>query len=503
MGTGKRLVVLLTAAVFVTAVVASTAVAGHQLDASPGRITEFPIPTVDSQPPEIAAGPDGNLWFTEQRTNKIGRITRAGAITEFDVPHGCCVGGIAAGPDGNLWFTEGGSLVGGIGRITPAGAISEFTLPSGRYAVDITAGPDGNLWFAESPGNRIGRITPSGTLTEFPIPTPNGHPWGIAAGPDGALWFTEIDGNKIGRITLAGEISEFAIPTTNSGPSGIAAGPDGNVWFSEGHFGGQIGRITPAGEITEFPTPAPGTQPGGIVAGPDGSLWFAGTGAIGRITPAGVITEFAKGLTGSPLGIAAGPDGNLWFTEYKGGAIGRLKAAEPGRRYMLALASGFVPASRAVAQGETVQWSFYGPNARSVTDSSGMNLFDSGPMSPVSYFSSTFSAAGVYPYADTLDPISTGAIKVPALASPASGTTTTTFTVTWASAPPVAGFVSDVQIKRPGSGSYAKWLTGQTGTSATFVPDAGPGTYAFRGRLRKEEDFTVSNWSPAATIAVS
>lgn len=39
-----------------------------------GAITEYPLPTYSSSPLAIAAGPDGNLWFTEY--GKIGRITR-------------------------------------------------------------------------------------------------------------------------------------------------------------------------------------------------------------------------------------------------------------------------------------------------------------------------------------------------------------------------------------------------------------------------------------------
>jgi len=35
-------------------------------------------------PSFIASGPDGNLWFTEP-TGKIGRLTPAGALTEFPV----------------------------------------------------------------------------------------------------------------------------------------------------------------------------------------------------------------------------------------------------------------------------------------------------------------------------------------------------------------------------------------------------------------------------------
>lgn len=41
----------------------------------PGVITEFPIPTVAAAPSGIAAGPDGNLWFTQQSATRIGRIT--------------------------------------------------------------------------------------------------------------------------------------------------------------------------------------------------------------------------------------------------------------------------------------------------------------------------------------------------------------------------------------------------------------------------------------------
>jgi virginiamycin B lyase len=66
----------------------------------------------------ITAGPDGNLWFTEDAGNNIGRITTTGEITEFPIPtpqsgpHG-----IAVGPDGNLWFTE--QTGNKIGRINP------------------------------------------------------------------------------------------------------------------------------------------------------------------------------------------------------------------------------------------------------------------------------------------------------------------------------------------------------------------------------------------------
>jgi len=53
----------------------------------------------------IAAGPDGNLWFTNLGNNSVGRVTPAGVVSNFTGSGISDPFGIAAGPDGNLWFT--------------------------------------------------------------------------------------------------------------------------------------------------------------------------------------------------------------------------------------------------------------------------------------------------------------------------------------------------------------------------------------------------------------
>jgi streptogramin lyase len=212
-----------------------------------GVITEFPLPSVNSFPQWLARGPDGNLWFTETGVgngeqgpiggNRIGRITTAGVITEFPVPTSNSIPfEIAGGPDGNLWFTE--SRGQNIGRITPAGVITEF--PAAGSPASITAGPDGNLWFGEHTGNNIGRITPAGVITEFTVPTLNSNLYGITTGPDGNLWYTGFI--QIGKITTAGVITEVPIPTSSASAIGITTGSDGNLWFTEFN-GNKIGRI--------------------------------------------------------------------------------------------------------------------------------------------------------------------------------------------------------------------------------------------------------------------
>jgi streptogramin lyase len=288
-------------------------------------IKAYPLPTVDSQPADIALGSDGALWFTEFRAGKIGRITTSGAITEFPVSAGCGPGGITLGPDGAIWFV---CLGGGIGRISTTAAITYYASPMGPG--DITTGPDGALWFTQEFGNEIGRLTIYGALTEYSPPTASSQPGGITAGPDGSLWFTEYMGDKIGQLTTSGAFSEYPLPSPDSGPGSIAVGPDRALWFTE-FYGRRVGRITTAGAITEYSIPSSDGGPEVIVSGPDGALWFTvlGTGMVARITTAGAITGYSLPSTLSgPSGIAVGADGDLWFIG--GNQIARLPACAIG-----------------------------------------------------------------------------------------------------------------------------------------------------------------------------
>ena len=155
-------------------------------------ITEFPVPTAATSPFGIAAGSDGNLWFTESAGNQIGRITTAGVVTEFPIPTA------ASDPRG------------------------------------ITAGPDGNLWFAENSANKIGRITTAGAITEFPVPTAATGPFGITAGPGWQPLVHRRD-TATGSAGSRRPASSRNFPSRRQTASRTAslAGPDGNLWFTE------------------------------------------------------------------------------------------------------------------------------------------------------------------------------------------------------------------------------------------------------------------------------
>ena len=284
-------------------------------------------------------GPDHNLWMVNIRPRPASSLVRAsldGTMTAFPVPAGQVPVAMAAGPDGNLWFTVGNSG-GGLGRLTPSGGMTEYAFPpeakgAGALAFDrsgglwvagdgaivkyggqfvvryntagvptlsaktpneywpgspMVLGPGGNLWLPESMSDIV-RISPTGAVTVFGT---NGlEIVAIASGPDGNLWVgtrsTIIHGpnDSIARIGMNGRMTSvhtFARPLPFI--TSIAAGRDGNMWFTE-NSANKIGFITMSGKVTEVPLPKSFVGPTSIIQGPDGNMWFTCT--VWRVDPA-------------------------------------------------------------------------------------------------------------------------------------------------------------------------------------------------------------------------
>lgn len=288
-------------------------------------ITFYTNPAAISWPEDIVAGPDGALWFVNFRPGWIGRITTAGAATNYahtgiDRPEA-----IAVGSDGALWFTNWGDN--SIGRITTAGAVSIYPDPSISQPNEIAAGPDGALWFTNRGNNSIGRITTGGTISSYGGAGISA-PVGIAAGSDGALWFTNVDNNSIGRITTGGAVTNYT-GVGISQPLDITTGPDGALWFTN-YGNGTIGRITTTGTVSNYADPGI-IAPYYITAGPDGTLWFTNIGnfhSVNCITTTGAVTTYpaAADTGGGPTGITTGPDNAIWFSNSNTASIGRLRA---------------------------------------------------------------------------------------------------------------------------------------------------------------------------------
>ena len=91
-------------------------------------VHEFPVPWTAYA---ITWGPGGTLWFSgalvsgmELDLSYVGSMTVDGVVTTYYLPDTSdLAGGLTAGPDGDIWFSEDpGSHV---GRVTTSGAITE------------------------------------------------------------------------------------------------------------------------------------------------------------------------------------------------------------------------------------------------------------------------------------------------------------------------------------------------------------------------------------------
>jgi streptogramin lyase len=307
--------------------------------AATGQVTEFPVPSAGGQPFGISAGPDGNVWFTEGGTQKVGRITPSGTVTDYPVTGGVQPRDITVGPDNNLWMTDQGANK--VFKIVPdANPANPPTITAGTAPLATPRGIasiNGELWIANA-GGTVQRVKTDGTADGPAIPTTGTNLQFSTKGSDGSFWSTDFNGGLI-KVTTGATPTATAVDIgANKGPLGITSGPDGKVYFSEAGAapaGERIGRIGTDGTGLQETANLSGgaSDPEGLAFGRDGNLYnaiFNGS-QIGQITLALGLTQFKNGITAAsgPRTIARGPDGNMWFTEETANKIGRFTVDPP------------------------------------------------------------------------------------------------------------------------------------------------------------------------------
>jgi len=181
------------------------------------------LPTSESGPSALLLDDNGNMWFAEALSGKIGVVdSKTFEITEFapdtplDEPFA-----LLFDKSGSLWIAE--HIGPGITKFDPiletfdhVNVPNPESLPFGM-AIDKYD----NIWFGQHVTDELGVYDPyNDQLIEVSIPTPESFTQFIAADDKGDIWFVEQRTKKLGVVSISSVPGQArAITDGGSGPS--------------------------------------------------------------------------------------------------------------------------------------------------------------------------------------------------------------------------------------------------------------------------------------------
>jgi virginiamycin B lyase len=307
--------------------------------AAPAITGVFSLGTEIETNNKIVAGPDGNMWFTLEG-KKVGKITPAGIVQEFELAGIENTIGIAVGPEGRIWVAAEGKAASFLPS-NPTGTEKDFASALIKGQPNIVLGPEGLFWVASF--NQVAKFSPAnleGTIKEVPLAgtLPNElSPRDIdVVGSEIAIADTDtvppLETSRIVLFSSAGVQRDIAIP----GPSqGVAGGPGGQIAYTAaGAVPEQAGLITPPAPASAFELLG---DPFGVTYGSDQAFWIVqfAKGQLTRLTTTGQTSVLGGLPIESARQIAAGPGNTLWVTLIKKeglvpvSAIARVSGVEP------------------------------------------------------------------------------------------------------------------------------------------------------------------------------
>jgi len=164
------------------------------------------LPTSESGPSALLLDDNGNMWFAEALSGKIGVVdSKTFEITEFtpdtslDEPFA-----LLFDKSGSLWIAE--HIGPGITKFDPVletfdhvNVPNPESLPFGM-AIDKYD----NIWFGQHVIDELGVYDPyNDQLIEIPIPTPESFTQFITADDNGDIWFVEQRTKKLGVVSIS------------------------------------------------------------------------------------------------------------------------------------------------------------------------------------------------------------------------------------------------------------------------------------------------------------
>ena len=279
-----------------SATLPAAASAASQTPRATGPVTlrEFPVPP-GSGPHDVAPAADGGVWYTAQRSGKLGYLDpKTGQTKEIPLGAGSAPHGVIVGPDGAPWITDSG--LNAILRVDPT------TLQVRQYAplrkpdvrVDLNTAAfdkDGVLWWTGQNGwfgNVIGGAGFNIGIGAFEAPRGRG-PYGITATPGGEVYFASLAGNYVGRVDKStGSVTVLEPPTQGQGARRVWSDSKGVIWVSEWNAG-QLGRFDPAtSQWKEWKLPGSRPQAYAVFVDDRDVVWLSewSASAIVRFDPA-------------------------------------------------------------------------------------------------------------------------------------------------------------------------------------------------------------------------
>ena len=263
-------------------------------------LTEWTLPDNDTGPWGIAVDQSSKVWFTENKTNRIGMLDQVtNTLREWNTPSGGSNPKyIFLKPSGSsvrVYFTEYSSdRVAYLDNRT--NLFYEWSLPSNARPVGITVDNDDHIWVTESGRDAIAEIIPvSNTLNEFQLPTNKPGTanqansvacgsvfsrlcvWGIyvqsvstIGGTNKFVWFTESANDAVDRLEVGSHVlTRFNLRTVNPfdyGPLDITQDGAGNAVFTSASL--PANRISvirnQTSTLADFSIPTGESKPTGV-----------------------------------------------------------------------------------------------------------------------------------------------------------------------------------------------------------------------------------------------
>jgi virginiamycin B lyase len=284
------------------------------------RVAYFPVPA-GAHPHDVAAAPDGAVWFTAQHHGALGILDpRTGKVEQVRLGAKALPRGVIAGPDGAAWVTDGGQNA--IARVDPNSRdVKLFALPKGFEKANLntaTFDKAGKLWFTGQNGI-YGRVDPgSGEVLAWKAPKGIG-PYGITTTPSGDVWFASLAGDYIARIdTASGAATVVDPPKPGVGPRRIWSDSRGLLWVSFWHAG-EVARYDPEGRTWKtFALPKSKSGCYSVYVDDKDKVWVTDfvANAILRFDPATEKFEsFPSNKRGAAVRQMLGRAGEVWGAE--------------------------------------------------------------------------------------------------------------------------------------------------------------------------------------------